>query len=308
MAGASDLPFRLLCHEMGASLQVTELISCKAIIYENKGTKELLKIHPDERPAAVQLFTSDEESIAAAIPLLDLNSFDILDINMGCPAPKVFKNGAGSALMKDPGLIENIVRTASNALKKCDCDIPVTVKIRSGIDKEHINAVECALAAEAGGAKMVSVHARTREEYYSGSANWSIIKAVKRALKVPVCGNGDIKDGESARNMFEETGCDAVMIARAALGNPWIFKEVKEYLLNGNLIEKPCEKEKRELILRHIDLMLEEKGRQRGILELRKHIAWYASGKEGSSKMRNEVNKVDDVEELIKLVKRFWNN
>ena len=214
MAGASDLPFRLLCHEMGASLQVTELISCKAIIYENKGTKELLKIHPDERPAAVQLFTSDEESIAAAIPLLDLNSFDILDINMGCPAPKVFKNGAGSALMKDPGLIENIVRTASNALKKCDCDIPVTVKIRSGIDKEHINAVECALAAEAGGAKMVSVHARTREEYYLGSANWSIIKAVKRALKVPVCGNGDIKDGESARNMFEETGCDGIMIAR----------------------------------------------------------------------------------------------
>lgn len=300
MAGVSDLPFRLLCHEQGSALGVTELISAKAITYRNRNTYAMLETHPDEGPVAIQLFGSEPDVFAEAIRLMrahaeeqDNRRCDVLDLNMGCPVPKVVSNGEGSALMKDPRLIEEIVRACVQAAA-----CPVTVKMRSGFDKQHVNAVECALAAEAGGASMITVHARTRDQMYSGRADWRVIRAVKEAVKVPVTGNGDVTDGDSAKRMFEETGCDGIMIARAAQGNPWVFREVLHELRTGEALSRPSAEEVYEMILRHASLLMQDKGEYVAVREMRKHIAWYTAGFKGAARMRDRVNLIEDMDAL----------
>ncbi len=294
MAGVSDLPFRLLCRENGAGLVCMEMVSAKAITYKNRNTDMLMDIHPSERPVSLQLFGSEPEIMAKATSMISSKPYDILDINMGCPVPKVVGNGEGSALMKNPKLIEEIVRAVS-----AETDRPVTVKIRKGFNDNSINAVECALAAEEGGASAVAVHGRTREQYYSGDADWSIIKKVKRAVGIPVIGNGDVVDGESAKRMMEETGCDGIMIARAAEGNPWIFREVIGYL-QGEEVKRPSMQEMYDTIIRHADLQLKYKGEYIGIREMRKHVSWYTTGLPGSAKFRASINTMDDMDSLKK--------
>ena len=295
MAGVSDLPFRLLCSEMGAGLVCMEMVSAKAITYKNRNTKALIEIHEDEHPVSLQLFGSDPEVMSRAVEMISDCPYDLLDVNMGCPVPKVVGNGEGSALMKDPLLIEKIV----SALVK-STDKPVTVKIRKGFDDKHINAVECALAAEQGGAAAIAVHGRTREQYYSGLADWDIIRRVKEAVKVPVIGNGDVTDGESAKAMFEETGCDGVMVARAAQGNPFIFREIKSFFETGKACDRPTGQEIYDTVIRHADLQLKYKGEYIGIREMRKHVSWYTTGMPGSAKFRNEINQMTDMESLKK--------
>ncbi len=293
MAGVSDLPFRLLCSEMGAGLVCMEMVSAKAITYKNKKTDDLMEIHPNEHPASLQLFGSEPDIIAEAVRLIADKPYDILDINMGCPVPKVVGNGEGSALMKKPELIEEIVSAMVKAT-----DRPVTVKIRKGFNDESVNAVECALAAQSGGASAVAVHGRTREQYYSGSADWSIIAKVKDALDIPVIGNGDVVDGPSAERMLAETGCDAVMVARAAQGNPWIFREITTYLKGEEVPARPTPEEVYEMILRHADLQLEYKGEYIGIREMRKHVSWYTAGFPNSARLRNKINSMEDMDSL----------
>lgn len=293
MAGVSDLPFRLLCHEMGAGLVCMEMVSAKAIIYKNRNTGMLMEIHPDEHPVSLQLFGSEPAIMQEAVEMIKDRPYDILDVNMGCPVPKVVSNGEGSALMKKPKLIEEIVA----ALTKVS-DRPVTVKIRKGFNDQSVNAVECALAAQQGGAAAIAVHGRTREQFYMGEADWNIIRQVKEAVKVPVIGNGDVTDGESAKKMFEETGCDGVMVARAAQGNPFIFREIKSFFETGETCERPDTKEIYDTVIRHADLQLQYKGEYIGIREMRKHVSWYTYGMPGSAKFRNEINQMTDMESL----------
>lgn len=293
MAGVSDLPFRLLCSEMGAGLVCMEMVSAKAITYHNKNTDNMMEIHPSERPVSLQLFGSEPEVMAEATRMIADKPYDILDINMGCPVPKVVGNGEGSALMKKPELIEQIVRAMVS-----ETDRPVTVKIRKGFNEASVNAVECALAAEEGGASAIAVHGRTREQYYSGEADWSIIKKVKEAVRVPVIGNGDVTDGESAKALIDATGCDGVMIARAAEGNPWIFREVIAYLSGCEVPERPTMREIYDMVIRHADLQLKYKGEYIGIREMRKHISWYTTGLPGSAKFRAVINTMDDMDSL----------
>ncbi len=293
MAGVSDLPFRLLCSEMGAGLVCMEMVSAKAIIYKNRNTNMLLEIHPEEKPVSLQLFGSEPAIMQEAVEMIKGRPYDILDVNMGCPVPKVVGNGEGSALMKKPELIEEIVA----ALVKVS-DRPVTVKIRKGFNEDMVNAVECALAAQQGGAAAVAVHGRTREQYYYGQADWSIIRDVKEALKIPVIGNGDVVDGESAQRMFDETGCDGVMVARAAQGNPFLFREIKSYFETGKACERPSNQEIYDTVIRHADLQLQYKGEYIGIREMRKHVSWYTTGMTGSAKFRNEINQMTDKESL----------
>ena len=293
MAGVSDLPFRLLCSEMGAGLVCMEMVSAKAIIYKNRNTNMLLEIHPEEKPVSLQLFGSEPAIMAEAVEMIKDRPYDILDVNMGCPVPKVVGNGEGSALMKKPELIEEIVA----ALVKVS-DRPVTVKIRKGFNEDMVNAVECALAAQQGGAAAVAVHGRTREQYYYGQADWSIIRDVKEALKIPVIGNGDVVDGESAQRMFDETGCDGVMVARAAQGNPFLFREIKSFFETGKACERPSNQEIYDTVIRHADLQLQYKGEYIGIREMRKHVSWYTTGMTGSAKFRNEINQMTDMESL----------
>ena len=293
MAGVSDLPFRLLCREMGAGLVCMEMVSAKAIIYKNRNTGMLMEIHEDEHPVSLQLFGSEPAIMQEAVGMIKDRPYDILDVNMGCPVPKVVSNGEGSALMKKPELIQEIVA----ALVKAS-DRPVTVKIRKGFNDASVNAVECALAAAEGGAAAIAVHGRTREQYYSGEADWEIISKVKEAVNVPVIGNGDVNTPQDAQRMFDETGCDGVMVARAAQGNPFIFREFKSFFETGEICEKPSMQEIYDTVIRHADLQLKYKGEYIGIREMRKHVSWYTYGMPGSAKFRNEINQMTDMDSL----------
>ena len=293
MAGVSDLPYRLLCHEQGVGLAATEMVSAKAIMHNNKNTNLLLQIHPEEKHVSLQLFGSDPKIISEMAKRIEELPFSILDINMGCPMPKIFNNGEGAALMKTPQLVHDIVYATSRAIKK-----PVTVKIRKGLNDDHVNAVEIAKIAEAAGAAAVAVHGRTREQYYTGLADWDIIRQVKEALSIPVIGNGDVNSGPKAKAMKEETGVDGVMVARGAQGNPWIFSELIEYEKTGRIPQRPTKAQMIEMILRHARLLIEHKGDYTGIREMRKHVAWYTKGHRGCARLRDEVNKVETYEGL----------
>ena len=299
MAGVTDLPFRLLCKEQGAGLLCMEMVSAKAIQYNNKNTKALLEIHPEEEPVSLQLFGSDPEVISEVAKQIEELPFAILDINMGCPVPKIVRNGEGSALMNQPKLVYEIVSKTVKAIRK-----PVTVKIRKGFNDESINAVEIAKIIEDAGGAAVAVHGRTREQYYSGKADWDIIRQVKEAISIPVIGNGDVTSGESALAMMRETGCDGVMIGRGAQGNPWIFSELREYEKTGQMPARPSNEELKEMMLRHARLQMQYKGDYLGIREMRKHVAWYTTGLPNSAKLRGEINAVESYEELEKLLKK----
>ncbi len=297
MAGVSDMPYRLLCHEMGAALVCTEMISAKAILYNNKNTDKLMETHPDERPVSLQLFGSDPQIMAEIAKRIEERPFDILDINMGCPVPKVVNNGEGSALMKDPTLAGKIIAAVSGAIKK-----PVTVKIRKGFDSAHVNAAEIARIAQESGAAAVTVHGRTREEYYSGKADWDIIARVKDAVSIPVIGNGDVDCPEKAAQMMEMTGCDGVAIGRAAQGNPFIFKNLIDYSDRGTYEKRPPMDELARVMRRHLHMEAEHKGEYTATREMRKHIAWYTAGYRGSSHIRAKVNTLETIEELEELI------
>ena len=297
MAGVTDLPFRLLCKEQGAGLLCMEMISAKAIYFNNKNTEELLTIDEREPPVSLQLFGSDPDIISEMAKKIENRPFSILDINMGCPVPKVAGNGEGSALMKNPKLVEEIVSKTAKAIKK-----PVTVKIRKGFDDEHINAVEIARIAESAGAAAVAVHGRTREQYYSGKADWDIIRQVKEAVKIPVIGNGDVTSPEAARQLMETTGCDGIMIGRGAQGNPWIFRQILHWMETGEEEPKPDLEEVKAMILRHARMLVEYKGAYTGIREMRKHVAWYTAGYPNSAKLRARVNEIESLEALEHLI------
>ena len=302
MAGVTDLPFRLLCKEQGAGLLCMEMVSAKGIMYNNKNTKFLLTIDERERPVSLQLFGSDPDIISEQAKRIEELPFDILDINMGCPVPKIVNNGDGSALMKNPLLAGEIIEKTARAIQK-----PVTVKIRKGFDEEHINAVEMAHIAQESGAAAIAVHGRTREQYYSGKADWEIIRKVKEAVKIPGIGNGDVWTPQDAIDMRKQTGCDGVMIGRGAQGNPWIFKQILHYEQTGELLEKPSPQEVTEMILRHAKMQMEFKGEYIGMREIRKHAAWYTAGYKNSAKLRGKINETETYEELKELLSHLGN-
>ena len=293
MAGVSDLPFRLLCKEQGAGMVCMEMISAKAVTFGNKKTFSLMETLPQERPVSVQLFGSEPEVMAQAAGMIDHLPFDILDINMGCPVPKVAGNGEGSALMKDPDLAGEIVARVARSSSH-----PVTVKIRKGFDGEHVNAPQIAKICEEAGAAAVAVHGRTREQFYSGKADWEVIRQVRETVKIPVIGNGDVCDPQSAAAMLAQTGCDAVMIGRAARGNPWIFSRILTARATGEDPGLPGKEEIVEMILRHLDLQIRYKGEDMAVREMRKHIAWYTAGLPHSARLRSQVNTAQSAERI----------
>ncbi len=299
MAGVTDLPFRLLCKEQGCGLVVMEMISAKAITFHNLKTADLATSDPAERPVSLQLFGHEPEVMAQAINEIDGWDYDILDINMGCPVPKIVNNGEGSALMKNPALIEEIVAACVKASSK-----PVTVKMRKGWTADTVNVVDCAKAAEAGGASMIAVHGRTRTQMYAGEADWSVIGDVVQAVKVPVVGNGDVVDGPSAKRLIDETGCTAVMVARGAEGNPWIFSQINHYLETGEELPKPSRQDVGRMIIRHAQMMKEQKGDRVGMQEIKKHVAWYVQGFPGASKFRKEVFSCESFPQLEDLMRK----
>lgn len=294
MAGVTDLAFRLLCRKAGAGLVCMEMVSAKAIYYNNKNTEELLTVHPDELPVSLQLFGSDPKIIADMARRIEERPFSILDFNMGCPVPKVVNNGEGSALMKEPRLVEEILSGLVRAVDK-----PVTVKIRKGFDEERCNAVEIARIAEGCGVAAIAVHGRTREQYYSGRADWDIIRQVKQAVKIPVIGNGDVDSPEAAKALLEQTDCDGVMIGRAAQGNPWIFRDIVGFLETGQVPAPPDRQEKKRTVLEHAILQVETKGEYTAVREMRKHLAWYTAGMPHSARFRQTINSMGDMEELL---------
>ncbi len=297
MAGVTDLPFRLLCKEQGCGLMYTEMVSAKAILYKNRNTGPLMEVRPEEEPVALQLFGSDPEIVSDIAAQVEDGPFAFIDINLGCPVPKIVNNGEGSALMKNPKLVEEILTALVKKVKK-----PVTVKFRKGFDDDHINAVEIARIAESCGVSAVAVHGRTRAQFYSGKADWDIIRQVKEAVKIPVIGNGDIFTPEDAKRMLEETGCDGLMIARGAKGNPWIFSRTLHYLETGELLGPPDKEELKETILRHAQLQIQFKGEYLGLCEMRKHLSWYTVGLPHSSSLRNDVNQTETWEDFYNLI------
>ena len=300
MAGITDLPFRMLCKEQGAGLLYTEMVSAKAISYRNRNTIPLMEISPKEHPVALQIFGSEPELMAEVARSIEDQPFDILDINMGCQVPKVVNNGEGSALLKDPELIRKIVSAVSRAVKK-----PVTVKMRIGFEGADVDPVEIAKIMEDAGAAAIAVHGRTRQQYYSGKADWDTIRKIKEAVSVPVIGNGDVDSPKKAEAMLKETGCDGVMIGRAVRGNPWIFREMNYYFETGELLPRPSIEELKEMILRHARHQIEKKGEYTGIREMRKHVAWYTAGMRHSAGIRRESNLISGYEELKALLDRL---
>ncbi len=301
MAGVTDLPFRLLCRRKGAGLLCMEMVSAKAIYYNNRNTEALLEIHPEETPVSLQLFGSDPKLMGEMAKKIEARPFSILDINMGCPVPKVVNNGEGSALMKNPELAGEIMASVVKAIDK-----PVTVKIRKGFNDENVNAVELAKIAEDAGVAAIAVHGRTREQYYSGSADWDIIRQVKEAVSIPVIGNGDVTDCNSAKRLLEETGCDGIMIGRASRGNPWIFERIQSYLATGVMPEPVSKEEMRQTILEHAKLMVQYKGEYMAIREMRKHVSWYTAGMKNSAAFRGKINTMETMEELTDSVNQLF--
>ncbi|WP_328701563.1 tRNA dihydrouridine synthase DusB [Clostridium vitabionis] len=300
MAGVTDLPFRLLCREQGCGLACTEMVSAKAIFYHNKNTAQLIATRPEEAPLAVQLFGSDPAIMAEMAALLADGPYDIIDVNMGCPVPKVVKNGEGSALMRNPRLAAEIIRAMVSRVKK-----PVTVKFRKGFNDQEVNAVDFAKCMEDAGAAAVAVHGRTREQYYRGKADWDIIRQVKEAVNIPVFGNGDIFQPEDAVRMLRETGCDGVMIARGAKGNPWIFRRTVHLIRTGEQLPLPTKGEVKAMIQQHAAMLAEFKGELTAMREMRSHVAWYTAGFPNSAALRNEVSQVETMEELMGLLEKF---
>ena len=294
MAGVTDLPFRLICKHNGCGMLFTEIINAKALCYNDENTKKMTKIEDEEHPIAIQIFGSEPEYMGRAAEILNSHPNEILDINMGCPAPKVIKNGDGSALMKNPKLAEEVMRAVVENSTK-----PVTLKIRKGWDDNSVNAVEIAKIAEQAGISAVAIHGRTREQYYSGKADWDIIKEIKESISIPVIGNGDVFEIDDAINMLEKTNCDAIMIGRGAQGNPWIFKRINHYMQTGEILPNPTAEEKINTAIEHMKLAVAEHGEYVAVREMRKHIGWYIKGLKNSARFRDEINKLTDCESVV---------
>jgi tRNA-dihydrouridine synthase B len=303
MAGVTDLPFRLLAKEMGCALVYSEMVSDKGLIYRNCHTLDMLRIAETERPVTIQIFGSEPESMAEAAKIVEQAGPDLIDVNMGCPTPKIVKNGEGSALMRRPDLAYRILCSVVKAVS-----VPVTVKIRKGWNDESVNAVEMARLAEAAGVSAIAVHGRTREQFYSGQADWSVIAAVKRGVAIPVIGNGDIRSAGDAAEMMRQTGCDGVMIGRYAQGNPWIFKEISHYLETREILPPPSIKERLKVLLRHFEMLIEHKGEYTGIREMRRHAAWYTKGLPNSAEWRLHINQAVCKEDFAAIVQKIEKN
>lgn len=300
MAGVTDLPFRLICKEKGCGMLYTEMINAKALCYDDENTKNMLKIEDEEHPIAVQIFGSEPEFMGKAAAIMNEYSNEILDINMGCPAPKVIKNGDGSALMRNPKLAAEVLSSVVKNSKK-----PVTLKIRKGWDDNSVNAVEIAKIAEECGISALAIHGRTREQFYSGKADWDIIEQIKQTIKIPVIGNGDVFDVEDAVNMLEKTKCDAIMIGRGAQGNPWIFKRINHYIETGKILPEATLEEKITTSIKHMNLAVAEHGEYVAVREMRKHIGWYLKGLKNSAKYRDQINKITDYKEVIAMLEEY---
>ncbi|MBP2634271.1 MAG: dus [Firmicutes bacterium] len=301
MAGVTDLPFRLLAKEMGCGLVYSEMVSDKGLIYDNAHTKKMLAIDNRERPVALQIFGSEPESMGQAASIVAAAGADIIDINMGCPTLKIVKNGEGSALMKTPELAYHIIAAVVAAAG----DVPVTVKFRKGWDDKSVNAVEIAKCAEQAGASAVSVHGRTREQFYSGTADWSIIREVKQAVRIPVIGNGDIRTPQDAKRMLTETGCDGIMIGRGAQGNPWIFRQVVHYFATGEVLPAPGLNERIDMLLKQLDMLVDHKGEYIGIREMRSHAAWYTKGLPKSAELRLKFNQALSRNDFVNIMESY---